>query len=74
MEAQKKSWGGHRLGAGRKAQENARSIRASFMLSPKAAEALAKYAEAHSITRNAAINEILESLCLKSRGKIDRDT
>lgn len=74
MEVLKKSWGGRRLGAGRKAQENARSVRASFMLSQKAAEALAKYAEAHNTTRNGAINEILESLCLKSRGKIDRYT
>ena len=59
---EEKTWGGKREGAGRKAQENARNIRASFMLSQKAADALAKYAEENGCSRNAAVNDILEKL------------
>ena len=57
-----KTWGGSRPGAGRKPQENARNIRASFSLSQKAADALAAYAERNATSRNAAINDILENL------------
>ncbi len=61
-ETTEKTWGGRRNGAGRKVQENARNIRASFSLSQKAADALAAYAEQHATTRNGAINDILENL------------
>lgn len=57
-----KTWGGRRAGAGRKPQDNARNIRASFSLSQKAADALAAYAQRHAISRNAAMNTILENL------------
>lgn len=61
-ETAKKSWGGRRVGAGRKTQENARNIRASFTLSEKAVAALARLAEEQNTTKNDAINRLLESL------------
>lgn len=62
MEQQQRSWGGHRQGAGRKPQDNARNVRASFMLSQQAADALARLAEQKGVSRNAALNELLESI------------
>lgn len=59
-ETTKAKWGGSRKGAGRKPQENARNIRASFTLSEKAAAALARLAAEQGTTRNDIINRILE--------------
>ena len=62
METEKKQRGGARVGAGRKAQENARNIRASFMLSSKAAETLEQLATTQNTTKNDIINNLLESM------------
>lgn len=60
-EEKKQTRGGKRLGAGRKPAENARNIRASFMLSKKADEALARLCSEQGTTRNDVINKILEA-------------
>ena len=62
MEAEKKQRGGSRAGAGRKKTENARNIRASFMLSTKASEALERMAAQQNTTKNDVINNFLEQL------------
>lgn len=54
--------GGARKGAGRKSGDNPRNIRASFMLSSKAADALREAAERENCSRNDILNRILESL------------
>ena len=61
-ETKKPKRGGARAGAGRKRMENGRNVRASFMLSTKAAEALERLAAEQGTSRNDAINNLLESL------------
>ena len=58
--------GGPRPGAGRKSSPDARNIRASFNLSPRAADALRRAADAQSCSRNDIINRLLEGLSLPS--------
>lgn len=61
-ETKKPKHGGARVGAGRKRMENGRNVRASFMLSTKAAEALERLATEQGTSRNDAINNLLERL------------
>lgn len=63
MQEEIKKRGGARQGAGRKRGENARNIRASFMLSPKADAVLKARAEEAGVSRNDVINTLLEKLC-----------
>ena len=58
--------GGARPGAGRKSSPDARNIRASFNLSPRAADALRRAADAQSCSRNDIITRLLEGLSLPS--------
>lgn len=62
METEKKQRGGKREGAGRKRIDNGRNIRASFMLSTKAAETLEKMALEQNTTKNDIINRLLENM------------
>lgn len=68
MENQRKeNRGGRREGAGRKPKENACNNRASFMLSKIAAKNLESFARQKNITKNKALNLILEGLPENSR-------
>lgn len=63
MENQRKeNRGGRREGSGRKPKENACNNRASFMLSQIAIENLESFAKHNNISKNKALNLILEGL------------
>lgn len=54
--------GGAREGAERKKKENARNIRASFMLSAAASAALERLASESGRSKNDIVNNLLENL------------
>lgn len=60
-ESKKTNRGGARAGAGRKRIEG-RNIAATFRISQLAKDNLARYADAHGISAQEALNRLLEAL------------